>query len=212
MKIMKKKIFFMALATVALLGCKQEMKLNPDVPFVEREVSFNGEGVMYVTTDNKALENSTFAWTAEETTITVNLNMSVSDMIAGSWEFGHFELPTADINEFLEYFVSDLDETTFVAYNPDGSKVKEMTSYKPGMWITETGLGQYGVLCWQWNIWGDKGVYYDDGWDAYKCRFYVVINPGFDFSTLVGQTVTSKCVITCNDTNYDFIVNFNIAE
>ena len=215
---MKKSLFYIALASAAVFGCNNPMDVNPDVPMEERVIVYGGEGALITSTgddgaDGDALK-STYKWSAEETTISITANIDVTECTG--FEIGHFVLPMGTINDFIGGFVSELDESTFVCYNADGSVVETMTSYKPGMWIDADGNAaewDTGCAFWQWYVWGGKAdkkgntIGYDYDYSDKVGRFVIGTNSG-NVGNAVGKTIVSKSKLTVGDQVFDFIVTF----
>lgn len=231
---MMKKIYGNLLIVImmssALAGCIK-YDTNPDVPWVEpKAVDMSGSGSLKVGFGDDALTtNSTYTWTLSETTmqidVTVDLDQYVNgdDVIpGGAYEIGNFMLPTATVNEFAGIFVSELDETTFYAIEPDETVVEEMTSYKPGMWVDGEGYSggwSTSAMFWQWYIWegkldkdGDEIGYDYSSEDYGNTTGLLVIgsNPA-NVAAQAGKTVTSKAKIVAGDVTYDWIVNVTFA-
>ena len=214
---MKKSLFYIALASAAVFGCNNPMDVNPDVPMEERVIVYGGEGALIASTDDgddgDAL-NSTYKWSAEETTISITANIDVTECTG--FEIGHFVLPMGTINDFIGGFVSELDESTFVCYNSDGSVVETMTSWKPGMWLDANGDAtgwSDGCAFWQWYVWGGKkdktneDIHYDYDYSDKIGRFVIGTNNG-NLADAVGRTIVSKSKLTVGDQVFDFIVSF----
>ena len=231
---MMKKIYGNLLIVImmssALAGCIK-YDTNPDVPWVEpKAVDMSGSGSLKVGFGDDALTtNSTYTWTLSETTmqidVTVDLDQYVNgdDVIpGGAYEIGNFMLPTATVNEFAGIFVSELDETTFYAIEPDETVVEEMTSYNPGMWVDGEGYSggwSTSAMFWQWYIWegkldkdGDEIGYDYSSEDYGNTTGLLVIgsNPA-NVAAQAGKTVTSKAKIVAGDVTYDWIVNVTFA-
>lgn len=215
----------MALAAFAFVGCQDVTDENPNLPWDYLEVPADvveGNGTLTSPVDDYT-GTSTYSYKADGTDITIEVNVSKEDLLAtidaGQWEIGHFTLPVNDINNWLGDFVSNLDETTFVAYEPDGTAVEEMTSYKPGMWVDADGKssGSSGYAFWQWYIWGGKT---DKNGDEITYDYDYAENPGLfmvggapsNFASCSGLTIKMHNVITMNGTDYNFDITFKYAE
>jgi len=220
---MKGKYINIAMAVLAVTACSQDQ--NPDVPLVIPDPIevYEGSGPLLYSTDETELDGCTYSWRAEGNSIVINVNIDTEEVMDyGDWEMGHFTLPSSQINDFLGVFVSELDESTFYALEPDGSVVEEMTSYKPGMWIDADSRScgwSDGAFYWQWYVWGGKTdkngdvIEYDLDYTQYPSRFMIGTNPA-NTPDVAGKTVTSKAVISVGGQKYDFIVNviFSGAE
>lgn len=224
-----KKIFgYLALAALTLTACHTKEYFERDgipvEPEPEPEIVYEGEGNLEkANKDGDVAETaSTFNWKAEGTTITIDAYIDTGQYIHGDDEFGGgeycigwFTLPIATMNEFLGLDVkTNLDESNFYAVNPDGSRVEEFSSYKPGMWVDAEGVTSNwsaGSAFWQWYIWQDKGVSYDMDQGTYPGIIYLGCQPA-NAAAVAGKTVTSKAKIEANGTTYDWTVNFHYAE
>jgi len=221
---MKKNIFITTLAALALAGCTDVTDVNPVLPWDYLEVPADvveGNGNLTSPIEDYTATSS-YSYKADGTAITVDVSISKEDLLAtidaGNWEIGHFTLPVDKINTWLGDFVSNLDETTFVGYDPDGTAV-DFTSYKPGMWVDGDGKssGSSGYAFWQWYIWGGKTdkdgdtIGYDYDYNENPGLFMVGGNPG-NFVNCSGKTIKMHNVITMQGTAYDFDVTFKYAE
>lgn len=219
--IMNNRFIALSLAAVALMGCNKYEKLNPDVPFNEREKIevFGGSGNL-VTFDG-AETKSTYTWDASGSAINVIVNIDLeeyltADNLKGGYELGHFTLPVSDINAFLGTFVgSELDESTFYGLKADGSKADKFTSYAPGMWVDVDGnpcSWSDGVTFWQWYVWSSTS--YDYPMEDYPSILYIGANPGNTTAAVSGKTVACKNIIVVDGENYEFnvTVKFSTTE
>ena len=166
-----------------------------------------------------AMSPHTYAWKMEGSTISVDVDIDAEQAAArGGYEIGHFELPVDKVNAFIGTDVRNLDESSFICYNPDGTRV-DMTSYKPGMWVDTSGKSctwSSGTAFWQWYIWGGKKdkagsvITYDgdpNGTGANQGRFMVGMHPD-RIAAAKGKTITFKNKIAANGTKFDFIVTY----
>ena len=226
---MKKIFVYMALASLALTACHtKEWYENDGIPIEpepEPVITYEGSGrlVRDDVNGNIAETNHTYSWKADETTISVVVNVDGSQYVNGDDNFaggafcaGWFTLDRLSINDFLGCDVkTDLNETNFYAVNPDGSKVDAMTSYKPGMWVDATGAScgwGDGRMFWQWYVWGDEdGGGYDMNANDYPDILYIGSNPG-NVKDVLGKTVVSKAKIEVGGTTYDWIITVNYSE
>lgn len=219
--IMNNRFIALSLAAVALMGCNKYEKLNPDVPFNEREKIevFGGSGNL-VTFDG-AETKSTYTWDASGSAINVIVNIDLeeyltADNLKGGYELGHFTLPVSDINAFLGTFVgSEIDESTFYGLNADGSKADKFTSYAPGMWVDVDGnpcSWSEGVTFWQWYVWSSTSYDYDI--EEFPSILYIGANPGNTTAAVSGKTVACKNIIVVDGENYEFnvTVKFSTTE
>lgn len=226
---MKKIFVYMALASLALTACHtKEWYENDGIPIEpepEPVITYEGSGrlVRDDVNGNISETNHTYSWKAEETTISVVVNVDGSQYVNGDDNFGGgafcagwFTLDRYSINDFLGCDVkSDLNESNFYGVNPDGSKVDAMTSYKPGMWVaadgTACGWGD-GRMFWQWYVWGDEsGGGYDMNANDYPDILYIGSNPG-NVKDVLGKSVVSKAKIEVGGTTYDWIITVNYSE
>jgi hypothetical protein len=219
----------MALASLALTACHtKDWYENDGIPIEpepEPVITYEGSGrlVRDDVNGNIAETNHTYSWKADETTISVVVNVDGSQYVNGDDNFaggafcaGWFTLDRLSINDFLGCDVkTDLNETNFYAVNPDGSKVDAMTSYKPGMWVDATGAScgwGDGRMFWQWYVWGDEdGGGYDMNANDYPDILYIGSNPG-NVKDVLGKTVVSKAKIEVGGTTYDWIITVNYSE
>ena len=224
---MKKIFVLMALASLTLVSChKKAWYENDGIPIEpepEPEIVYEGEGNLEKSGSGGIAEtNSTYTWKAEGTTIQIDAFIDTGQYIHGDDQFGGgeycigwFTLPIATMNEFLGLDVrSDLNESNFYAVNPDGSKVAEFTSYKPGMWVDANGASSNwsaGSAFWQWYVWEGQGSSYDMSQSTFPGIIYMGCQPA-NAAAVAGKTVTSKAKIEANGTTYDWIVNFHYAE
>ncbi len=226
---MKKIFVYMALASLALTACHtKDWYENDGIPIEpepEPVITYEGSGrlVRDDVNGNIAETNHTYSWKADETTISVVVNVDGSQYVNGDDNFaggafcaGWFTLDRLSINDFLGCDVkTDLNETNFYAVNPDGSKVDAMTSYKPGMWVDATGAScgwGDGRMFWQWYVWGDEdGGGYDMNANDYPDILYIGSNPG-NVKDVLGKTVVSKAKIEVGGTTYDWIITVNYSE
>lgn len=232
-----KKIFSIAFAALAVVAC-DVTSVNPDVPFVEREKpvpTYEGSGNLMFGEIDKAVKTAhTYTWSAKDNAITINVTVNLDQYVngdeelgipGGDWGLGWFPMPLESINEFLGCMVtSDLTESNFQAYNPDGTAV-DFSSYKPGMWLGPESVSGYtgGVCFWQWYIWGGKSdkngneIYYDfsdDGdYTRYRGFMYLGAMPGASgAASMGGKTVHSHNEITVGGEKFNFDVNFAFTE
>lgn len=228
---MKKIFVYAALASLALSACHTKSWYEKDGIPVEPEpepvITYEGEGslINWGKDDELHETNSTYAWKADETTITIEAWVDGSQYVNGDDTFpggqfciGWFTLDRYSINDFLGVDVrTDLDESNFYGVEPDGTPVGEMTSYKPGMWVaadgTSCGWGD-GRAYWQWYIWGDEdGDGYDMDANEFPDIIYLGSNPG-NVKDVLGKDVTSRAQIEVAGVVYDWIVtiHFGMAE
>ena len=224
---MKKIFVLMALASLTLVSCHKKAWYENDgipvEPEPEPEIVYEGEGNLEKSGSSGIAEtNSTYFWKAEGTSITIDAYIDTGQYIHGDDEFGGgeycigwFTLPIATMNEFLGLDVkADLNESNFYAVNPDGSKVAEFSSYKPGMWVDADGASSNwsaGSAFWQWYVWQDKGVTYDMDQGSFPGIIYLGCQPA-NAAAVAGKTVTSKAKIEANGTTYDWTINFHYSE
>ena len=231
---MMKKIYRNLLTGIlmssALAGCIK-YDTNPDVPWVEPKAKdMSGSGSLQVGYGEDALTTkSTYTWTLSETTLQIDVTVDIDQYVngdetipGGAFEIGNFMLPTATVNEFTGIFVSELDETTFYAVEPDATVVEEMTSYKPGMWVDGEGYSggwSTSSMFWQWYIWEGKTdndgdvIGYDYSSEDYGNTTGLIVigsNPS-NVAAQAGKTVTSRAKIVAGDETYDWIVNVTFA-
>ena len=170
--------------------------------------SLNGAGI-----------GSTYSWTLSGTTIAVNVNIDTQEAASrGGFQVGYFELPVEKVNEFIGADVRNLDESSFTAYNPDGTRV-DFSSYKPGMWVDINGKScgwSTGTAFWQWYVWGGKKdkagntITYDgdpNGTGENQSRFLVGMHPD-NVAAAKGKTIVFNNKIAANGTTFDFIVTY----
>ncbi len=170
--------------------------------------SLNGAGI-----------GSTYSWTLSGTTIAVNVNIDTQEAASrGGFQVGYFELPVEKVNEFIGADVRNLDESSFTAYNPDGTRV-DFSSYKPGMWVDINGKScgwSIGTAFWQWYVWGGKKdkagntITYDgdpNGTGENQSRFMVGMHPD-NVAAAKGKTIVFNNKIAANGTTFDFIVTY----
>jgi len=215
---MKNKFIALSLAVVALVGCNKYEKLNPDVPFNEREKIevFGGSGNLELFAGRET--NSTYTWDAQGTAINVIVNVDLEEYLTADdlkgWEIGHFTLPVADINSFLGTFVgSATDETNFYGVEPDGSRVEKFTSYAPGMWVDADGYScgwSAGATFWQWYVWESSSYDYDIA--EYPSILYIGANPGNTTAAMSGKTIACKNIIDVDGEKYDFNVTVKFSK
>jgi hypothetical protein len=229
LRMMKKN--YLHLLTVTLMsfafpGCFAPDE-NPDVPWVPPvEVIKTGNGLLRVGVGADAVTTkSTYSWILEDSKIQIDIKVDMEQYLngdvnvaGGGWEIGNFVLPTPTVNEYLDTFVSELDETTFFAIEPNGTVVPEMTSYKPGMWVKSDGYAagwSASVMYWQWYIWegvtdkdGDV-ISYDYPSATYGDLTGLVVIGGNPMNVVnhAGEKVTSKARIVVGNTVFDWIVN-----
>ena len=226
---MKKIFVYLALASLALTACHTKAWYENDGIPVEPEpepvIVYEGAGKL-VNSDvngNISETNHTYSWKADETTINVVVNVDGSQYVNGDDNFaggafcaGWFTLDRYSINDFLGCDVkTDLNEENFYGVQPDGSRVAEMTSYKPGMWVaadgTSCGWGD-GRMFWQWYVWGDSdGGGYDMNANDYPDILYIGSNPG-NVKDVLGKSVVSKAKIDVGGVVYDWIITVNFSE
>ena len=226
---MKKIFVYLAMASLALTACHTKAWYENDgipvVPEPEPVIVYEGSGKL-VNSDvngNISETNHTYSWKADETTINVVVNIDGSQYVNGDENFaggafcaGWFTLDRYSINDFLGCDVkTDLNEENFYGVQPDGSRVAEMTSYKPGMWVaadgTSCGWGD-GRMFWQWYVWGDSdGGGYDMNANDYPDILYIGSNPG-NVKDVLGKTVVSKAKIDVGGVLYDWIITVNFSE
>ena len=228
---MKKIFVYAALASLALSACHTKSWYEKDGIPVEPEpepvITYEGEGFLinWGKDDELHETNSTYAWKADETTITIEAWVDGSQYVNGDDTFpggqfciGWFTLDRYSINDFLGVDVkTDLDESNFYGVEPDGTPVESMTSYIPGMWVaadgTSCGWGD-GRAYWQWYIWGDEdGKGYDMNANDFPDIIYLGSNPG-NVKDVLGKDVTSRAQIEVAGVVYDWIVtiHFGLAE
>ncbi len=223
---MKKTLLISALAALALVGCTDVTDENPGgleweyLPVPSEVVE--GSGKLTSNVEGVTL-SSTYAYKCEKSKIAVDIQVTEEDlkmlMDKQPWGFGYFTLPVDKINTLLDQFVGELDESTFVAYNPDGSAVDEMTSYKPGMWVDETGKasGSGGVFFWQWYIWGGKTdkkgneITYDMDYEKNPGLFLVGGNPS-NYAKCSGLTIKLHNVLTLSAGTCDFDISISYPK
>ena len=152
---------------------------------------------------------SSYAWTLSGTTVAVDVDIDTDEAAArGGWEIGHFDLPVEKVNAFIGADVRNLDESSFLCYDPDGTLV-DMTSYKPGMWVDINGKScnyDKGTAFWQWYVWGGKK---DKAGKVitYQGRFMVGMHPD-RIAAAKGKTITFKNKIAAGGKTFDFIVTY----
>jgi hypothetical protein len=224
---MMKKIYLNLLMVTMMLfsltGCIPSDK-NPDVPWVEPPLKpQTGSGFLEIGADADAkTTKSSYNWSISGTTIQIDVVVDLDQYVngdeniaGGSWEIGHFVLPAATVNDYIGAFVSELNETSFYAVQPDGTAVAEMTSYKPGMWIDADGYStgwSTGAMFWQWYVWQGKTdingatIAYDYDQTTYGNFLVIGSNPS-NVVACAGETVVSKAKIVVGDVIYDWIVN-----
>ena len=226
---MKKIFVYLAMASLALTACHTKAWYENDGIPVEPEpepvIVYEGAGklVNFDANGNVAETNHTYSWKADETTINVVVNIDGSQYVNGDENFGGgafcagwFTLDRYSINDFLGCDVkTDLNEENFYGVQPDGSRVAEMTSWKPGMWVaadgTSCGWGD-GRMFWQWYVWGDSdGGGYDMNANEYPDILYIGSNPG-NVKDVLGKTVVSKAKIDVGGVLYDWIITVNFSE
>ncbi len=226
---MKKIFVLFALAALTLTACHRKAWYENDGIPVEPEpepvITYEGEGklVRDDVNGNISETNHTYSWKADETTISVVVNVDGSQYVNGDDNFaggafcaGWFTLDRYSINDFLGIDVkTDLTEENFYAVNPDGSRVEAMTSYKPGMWVDATGAScgwGDGRMFWQWYVWGDEeGGGYDMNANDYPDILYIGSNPG-NVKDVLGKSVVSKAKIDVGGVLYDWIITVNFSE
>lgn len=224
---MKKIFVYLALASLTLTACHNKAYFENDgipvEPEPEPEIVYEGEGNLEKSGSSGVAEtNSTYTWKAEGNTILIDAYIDTGQYIHGDDQFGGgeycigwFTLPIATMNEFLGLDVrTDLNESNFYAVNPDGSRVAEFSSYKPGMWIDADGATSNwsaGSAFWQWYIWEGQGVTYDMSQGDYPGIIYLGCQPA-NAEAVAGKTVTSKAQINAGGVLYDWIINFHYAE
>ncbi|MBQ9193446.1 MAG: hypothetical protein IJ156_06990 [Bacteroidales bacterium] len=225
---MKKIFVYMALASLTLTACHTKAFYENDgipvEPEPEPEIVYEGEGNLEkANKDGDVSEtNSTYAWKAEGTTITIDAYIDTGQYMHGDDEFsggeyciGWFTLPIATMNEFLGLDVrTDLTAATFWGVDPDGTKLDSFSSYAPGMWVDAAGVTSNwsaGSAFWQWYVWEGQGVTYDMSQGDYPGIIYLGCQPS-NAGAVAGKTVTSRAKLTANGTEYDWIVNFHYSE
>ena len=224
---MKKIFVYLALASLTLTACHNKAYFENDgipvEPEPEPEIVYEGEGNLEKSGSNGVAEtNSTYTWKAEGNTILIDAYIDTGQFIHGDDQFGGgeycigwFTLPIATMNEFLGLDVrTDLNESNFYAVNPDGSRVAEFSSYKPGMWVDADGATSNwsaGSAFWQWYVWEGQGVTYDMSQGDYPGIIYLGCQPA-NAEAVAGKTVTSKAQINAGGVLYDWIINFHYAE
>lgn len=162
---------------------------------------------------------SSYSWTLSGTTIAVEVDIDTDEAASrGGFEVGHFDLPVDKVNAFIGADVRDLDESSFTAYNPDGTQV-DFTSYKPGMWVDADGKScswSSGTAFWQWYIWGGKTdkagskIWYDgdpDGTGQNQGRFFVGMHPDH-VAAAKGKTITFRNKIAAAGNSFDFVITY----
>jgi len=225
---MKKNIFITTLAALALAGCTDVTDVNPVLPwdYLERPADkVEGAGNLICPVEDYT-PTSTYYYLADGTDVVINVNVSKEDLAklieVGSWEIGHFTLPIDKMNDWFGDFVSNLDESTFVGYNPDGSAA-DFTSYKPGMWVDGDGKSSdsSGYAFWQWYIWpgkldknGETITYWDYDPDCNGSNpglFLVGGNPS-NYESCFGKSIKMHNVITMSGKDYNFDVTYTYAN
>ena len=214
------RILLTALSALAVVGCADNV--NPDVPLVEREkepVVFEGSGNLCYVGDDESdveIETSTYTWSAHDDVIEITADIDLTEYKErGAYEIGHFTLPASTIAEFLGgVSVMDLDESTFYAVTPGGEKT-DFTSYKPGMWLTDTGEGcgwSDGSAFWQWYVWGGKGETYDWDYNNHMSMFVLGGNPSNTPNNMPGKSLRTEARIVANGQTYRLVITYNFSE
>ena len=185
--------------------------------------SADGEPLDMSTPSSGSLEGaglgSTYSWSMSGSTISVNVDIDTDEAASrGGFEIGHFELPVDKVNAFIGADVRQLDESSFTAYNPDGTQV-DFSSYKPGMWVDADGKSctwSSGTAFWQWYVWGGKKdkagslITYDgdpNGKGENQGRFMVGMHPDH-VAAAKGKTIVFRNRISASGNDFDFIVTY----
>lgn len=223
---MKKTLLISALAALALVGCTDVTDENPNVDWdLLKPITIVEDNGTITSGIEKYTTTSTFAYHCEGSDITINVDLTKEDLQAasdaGAWTIGTFTLPVDKLNTWLEAFVAELDETTFVGYNPDGNAT-DFTSYKPGMWVDADGVAcgwDKGAAFWQWYIWGGKSdkngnkITYDndpEGTGENAGLFIVGCNPA-NLANASGKTIKMHNVIKVEKGDINFDITFKYA-
>ena len=247
---MKKTFLMFSMALLAVVACQKQQggrnnndnkKDNVDV--VIDDVKLEGEGkLVYIDPETKTEinTNSSYKWSAtEENGIQVEINVDTKQYIegdgteegvpGGAFQIGTFFLPLADIGEFLGVAPTEtLTPDNFAPVCDYLEGASGWTSYMPGMWLNNDGLGcgwGDGTAFWQWYIWGGKTftigekettVGYDisdDGnYDNWKGLLFLGGNPN-NSKTSGGKTIKSHNVMKIGkDINFDITFKFGPYE
>ena len=244
---MKKTFVMLSMAVLAIVACQKQSggrtNNGGNVDVVIEDVKLEGEGkLVHIDVDSHAeiTTNSTYKWSAtEENGIQIEINVDTKQYIegdgtedgisAGDFQIGTFVLPLADINEFLGISATEtLTPGNFAPVCEYAGSASGWTSYMPGMWLNNDGLGcgwSEGNAFWQWYIWGGKTftigenettVSYDlndDGnYDNFKGLMYIGGNPS-NTKKSGGKTIKSHNVMKIGkEVNFDVTIKFSAYD
>lgn len=188
---MIKKYLTIALAALAFVACAPEYDTDK-IPVIIEELPTSGEGKLL---DKKTGKETVHSYSFNVTPEGVQINATISKA-DDNWVVGYFILnPTMLFEQVGDANLADWD--TFHSTTAD-----IWSTYKPGEWVDADGKSttwDKGHVYWFYQNFANYENF------EMKNAFCIGHNPGND---VVGETITSKCVLN----GLPFNVTFKVVE
>lgn len=175
---MIKKFLAIALAVLTLAACTPEYGFE-DIPLVIEELVTSGEGYLLSRADGKETQHK-YSFDVTETEVKITATLSKSDK---EWVVGYFILPSSMLKEVI----GDCDLSDWETFH--STTADSWSTYAPGEWVDASGNStswDKGHVYWFYQNFADYEGF------SMKDALCIGHNPDND---VVGETITSKCVI-----------------